>query len=64
MYDCFAKGGECAVKIGDEIVKVQGEWNVQSTFLKLFSNDRKSFSSRSVNDFDGILIENGEVHMT
>ena len=64
MYDCFAKGGECAVKIRDEIVKVQGEWDVQSTFLKLFSNDRKSFSSRSVNDFDGILIENGEVHMT
>lgn len=64
MYDCFAKGGECAVKIGDEIVKVQGEWDVQSTFLKLFSNDRKSFSSRSTNDFDGILIENGEVHMT
>lgn len=64
MYDCFAKGGECAVKIGDEIVKVQGEWDVQSTFLKLFSNDRKSFSSRSANDFDGILIENGEVHMT
>lgn len=64
IYDCFAKGGECAVKIGDEIVKVQGEWDVQSTFLKLFSNDRKSFSSRSANDFDGILIENGEVHMT
>lgn len=64
MYDCFAKGGECAVKIGEEIVKVQGEWDVQSTFLKLFSNDRKSFSSRSANDFDGILIENGEVHMT
>lgn len=64
MYDCFAKGGECAVKIGEGIVKVQGEWDVQSTFLKLFSNDRKSFSSRSANDFDGILIENGEVHMT
>lgn len=64
MYDCFAKGGECTVKIGDEVIKVQGEWDVQSTFLKLFSNDRKSFSSRSANDFDGILIENGEVHMT
>lgn len=64
MYDCFAKGGECAVKIGDGIVKVQGEWDVQSTFLKLFSNDRKSFSSRLANDFDGILIENGEVHKT
>lgn len=64
MYDCFAKGGKCAVKIGDEIVHVQGEWDVQSTFLKLFSNDKKSFFSRSANDFDGILIENGEVHKT
>ena len=52
------------MKIGDGIVKVQGEWDVQSTFLKLFSNDRKSFSSRLANDFDGILIENGEVHKT
>lgn len=32
--------------------------------FETFSNDRKSFSSRSANDFDGILIENGEVHMT
>lgn len=62
MYDCFAKGGECAVKIGDEVIKVQGEWDVQSTFFKLFSYESKAHNSDFATDFDGILIENGEVH--
>lgn len=62
MYDCFAKGGECTVKIGDEVLKVQGEWDVQSTFFKLFSYKLKADNSNFASDFDGILIENGEVH--